>query len=105
MAEDTDNVEYDASDIEQVKVRKSKAKLAQGVQDEMLRALMDLPQGRKFMWWLLEQCNTFGSAFGPDTHLSYLAGGRQEVGKLLFAEIMRVCPDRYLAMVKEKEND
>jgi hypothetical protein len=81
--------------------RRVSAKQEEKEFDDMLRAIMDLPLGRKWIWRLLADCRTFATAFGSEPHLSYFAGGEQNVGFRVLAQIMRACPQQYLRMVQE----
>lgn len=94
----------DLGNPEDVGKRVSKAKLAQRELDEGLRSLMRSPISRKWMWAHLTSLGAYASPFGPDPHMTYFRGGRQNVGLELIAEINRVCPELYPLMVKEQED-
>lgn len=87
--------------------QRDKIRRDQAVRDNTLRALCAHKDGRDFLWWLLEQGNTFGVAFATDsagrhdTGLSAFLAGKQSYGRLVLDEILRAAPEAYLSMTKE----
>lgn len=65
------------------------------------KAVMQLPEGRRFVWWLLDRCSTFESVMrdGPESVLYH--AGRQDVGHLLMGHVIATDPDAYLLMQRE----
>lgn len=94
----------DLGNPEHVAKARTNAKLRQREIDDGLKFIMSTPQGRKWMWSHLAGCGPFQSPFGVDPYMSYFAGGKQNVGLQLIAEIHRVCPAQYAIMAKENSD-
>lgn len=92
---------YDASDPVQVNNARKKAARLERERLDFVKAILDLPQGRKWMWQLLERCYIHSNpvALG-DTHATYQNLGRQDIGKSLLADAMQF-PEEYVQMAKE----
>lgn len=65
-----------------------------------LRAVMDTPAGRRFIWRLLGRCGTFQSGWTPSAEIHLRAGMRQ-IGLQYFGEVHEHCFDAYQAMERE----
>jgi hypothetical protein len=95
---------YDAGDPEQVRAARKMAKAAGVDQDNMIRAIMDLPQGRKWVWEILTRCKVFQTTFDRNGLTMAFQAGEQNIGQGILADIMRVCPERYLTMTQEQNS-
>lgn len=94
--------EYDSSDPEQVNKAHQKASTARRDELDFVKAIMDLPQGRKWMYNFLATCNSFGNPVVPgDTHLTYHNLGAQNLGKKLLQDIDEAAPAEYVLMMRE----
>lgn len=103
MAEE-DEGPLDLGNPEHVAKARTSAKQRQRELDEALKFIMASSLGRAWMWEHISACGPFQTPFGPDPHLSYFAGGRQNVGLELIAQIHRVCPSQYAVMQQENSN-
>jgi L-amino acid N-acyltransferase YncA len=65
-----------------------------------LDAVMATQPGRAVMWALVRRAGVYESVWRPSAEIHYLAG-RQDFGKELLAELLRICPDKYLTMESE----
>jgi hypothetical protein len=65
-----------------------------------LRAVMDLPAGRRFMWRTLAATGLYRSSYHPSA-LIHFNEGQRSIGLTLLAEITAHCPDQYLKMQAE----
>ncbi len=94
---------------------KAKARADEDIRRRTVQALMSHPDGRRFLWKMLEECNvfqqTFSSAPGGFALMSF-AEGRRSVGLRLFADISRWAGNDFVkAMVEnstatiEEEDD
>lgn len=69
-------------------------------------ALLTVPDGREFLWWLLTI-----SRFGVQPHVvgapdaTSFACGEVNIGLQLFARMMEVNPDRSITLIKEQQYD
>lgn len=66
---------------------------------------MQMQLGRNWIWRQLALCGVFRSPFGNNPHMSYFAGGEQNVGLRILAELVRVCPDLYTQMMMEHSRE
>lgn len=71
---------------------------------EDLKTVISTPEGRRFIWRMLDHCGVFRSVFSPSAHI-YYNSGKQDVGHFLQGEIGRDFPDLYQLMVKENGTD
>lgn len=96
-----DEEELDLGNPNHVAKANKEHKLLQREIDDGLKWIMATPQGRRWMWHHLSSLGPFQSPFGVDPHMTYFAGGRQNVGLQLIAEIHRVSPAQYTVMSQE----
>ncbi len=67
--------------------------------------LMTEPRGRRIVWMLLARAGTFQSSFtGEALGTAFQEGGRNQ-GLQLLNSIIEHCPNRYLEMLLERNND
>lgn len=67
-----------------------------------LRAVMSMPQGRRFVWWLIDAVGgTFSPSYAEDGLNTAYNEGRRAVGIGLMTEVQRVVPESYLTMLRE----
>ena len=99
---------YNAGDAQQVAKAQGRAKTHELRKRSGLRKLMSDPEGRAWMWGLLEECGVFQSSFSTDVATMAFAEGRRQVGLMRLAEINRLDPNLYVKMALEntkKSND
>ena len=95
------------ADRKTVKARRKVSVTAEKDREATLAGLMSIPNGRRWMWWLLGLCHVGHQpahilASGPvDVPRSFLNFGEMNIGNQLIAAIYRACPDEYARMVKE----
>ncbi len=106
-AEAENNLEqsYDASDEEQVTAARKKGGRNRRARLEFIQAMMELPEGRKWLWNILEKCFIFGNpVVQGDPHATYFNLGQQNIGKLILQDVQEF-PELYVKAVAEaKEN-
>ena len=90
----TDVATTDEQGSEQTKTEAFHARAAR----EDLRAVVDTPAGRRFVWRLLGRCHLFHSA--PAESVERFEGERN-IGHLLMTEIEREAPKSFLQMWNE----
>jgi hypothetical protein len=84
---------FNAADEQQVRDRKRTAKDAIEVQREDLKALLDQPAFRRFIWRHLHvTCGIMQSPGSTNGTLQSMQIGKQDVGRALWAEIEGVDP-------------
>jgi hypothetical protein len=107
IAEAEDNLEqpYNAADEEQVAAARKKGGRNRRARLEFIQAMMELPEGRKWLWNILEKCFIFGNpVVQGDPHATYFNLGQQNIGKLILQDVQEF-PELYVKAVAEsKEN-
>jgi len=93
---------FDASNLQQVNDRKRDAGRRRKEARVVVANLLSHPQGRNWMWDLLEGAHMFRPSFIPgDPHASAFAEGERNIGLKLLADIMIAAPDAFTLMLKE----
>jgi hypothetical protein len=92
---------YDAGDRRQVERREKTAKTARAQRGEDLRWLMGDLRGRRFLWELLGRAGIFRGSMGPSAEVTAFNEGRRDLGLVVLADLMRVCPELYARMQAE----
>lgn len=93
---------YDASNPDHIAEQRNRARQTAQREGNMLRALMDLAEGRAWMWDLLASCHMFSTSFAKNSLEMAFAEGERNVGLRLMAAIQSKCPDLYIKMVQEQ---
>ena len=99
-----DETTFDASNPRHVKKRRDESKRTDNKRDAFLSAMMEQPEGRSWMWWLMEQTNMYHASFSPNAMVMAHKEGARNVGLAVLAEVMRVAPAEYLLMMKERQD-
>lgn len=96
---------YNAADAQQVNNARKKAGRKRVNRLEVVKQLMEVKEGRAWMYDLLGKCGTFTAPCSDSPHRDAQAAGRQMVGHWLQADIMSAAPEQYWVMVKEARSD
>lgn len=101
-AEDTLAVPYDTADPKQVNnARKAEARHRR-TRLNVVAGLMDLKEGRAWMYGTLEACHIYQSPFFQgDPHNTSFRCGEHNVGLRLLADVMAAAPKQYVTMCEE----
>ena len=91
-----------AADENQVRDAKEKDKLRNEKDANDLRWVLSMPQGRRFLWKLLETCGVYRSSFTGSSETFFLEGQRN-VGLQLLAQITAADSEQYLTMIRESK--
>ena len=91
-----------ASDKPQVERagRKQKNRREQELAD--IRAMLELREGRRFIWSRLEKCKVFASIWDPSAKIHFLEG-RRDVGLQLMADVAEADETAFLVMMTEEQ--
>ena len=73
--------------------------------DDAVAALVQHPQGRQYIYWLLEISGIGRNPYTPNALNTSFACGQLNVGQQIQAHLIEVAPDAFLAMLKEKEEE
>lgn len=91
----------DLSDPLDVRKRNREVAAAAKRRQEMVMAVMTMPQGRELIWEILEWCRPFANPFKYDALATAFACGEMNIGQRLIAAIQPACPDLYMQMTTE----
>lgn len=96
---------YNASDPEQINLARKKYSRKKAGHLQVLKALMELADGRMFVYELLEFCHMYQSSFMQgDPYSTAFREGERNVGLRLTADIMSAAPNDYVKMLQEAKN-
>jgi hypothetical protein len=73
--------------------------------DDFVKAGLSTPQGRAYMYWLLEVSKTNYQPFTGNALTTSFNCGEMNIGKQVLAHIIEVAPDDYLKMLKERREE
>ena len=95
---------YDASDPEQVNNARKKSGRRKKENLDFIRAMMTIPDGRKWAYEQLVKCNVFSTPFmHGSTDGTAFNCGMQNWGLQFLADITTSAPDKYVDMLKENK--
>jgi hypothetical protein len=93
----------DITTVEGVQERNKKVKRKQLDLDAAIAAIMSQPQTRAWLYNLLTDCNMYRTSFDRSALSMSFNEGARNVGLVITANIMRVCPESYAQMLREAE--
>lgn len=73
--------------------------------DATFRDLLKKPEGRDFLWWLLQTGKVGMQPFQGQSDLTAFACGELNVGQIIFARLLETEPAGYLRMLEDRAND
>lgn len=91
---------YNAGDAQQVDERKRQAKDIERRRIAGLKAIVDHPDARLWLWGLLSFCGIARSSFTGNSE-TFFREGQRNVGLRIQAELTEHHPDKYIDMLKE----
>ncbi len=91
-----------AADEEQVKEADQKVKSQRDRELSDLRIVLDLPEGRRVFWRILEFCGIHESVWHPSA-LIHHNSGKQDVGHFIMAEIVKADQEFFYQMMRENK--
>jgi len=91
-----------AADAKQVKSAGIKSRLQKKEQLADMRALLEMPQARRFFWRFLSRCGLFSSSYDPNPNTVYFKEGARNIGLELMAEINRANPTVLVEMMTQQ---
>ncbi|WP_220668083.1 Bbp19 family protein [Raoultella ornithinolytica] len=84
-------------------VRKKGILMQRDIDD--IRFVMDSAQGRRVIWAVLEQGKVFSACFAGDPQVTAFNEGQRNLALALFQRVMAHCPDQYLKMAAEANEE
>lgn len=79
-------------------------RLADARREGVVKMLMSTPDGREWVFDLLGRCHLFGSTYTSDSRQSAFLEGERNVGLVLLADVLRICPELYLQAQRESND-
>lgn len=92
---------YDAGDEAQVKDRNQKVENETAQLDADLRKLLDRPEGRRVMWWVISEAGVYRTSFTGNS-TTFFNEGRRDLGLSILARISSVDNEALLSMMREQ---
>lgn len=80
----------------------SKKRARRAAELEDVKWLLQSPQGRRFIWRLLEKAGIYRSTFTGSAPHDAFAEGIRSVGLMVIADVFAADPDAYTKMLKEQ---
>jgi len=93
-----------AADPEQVMAAKQKVESANDKRLNDVREVLNTVRGRRFFWRYLGVCGVFKTSLANEHQIFYNEGMRN-VGLNLLADVNEACPEAYLLMMKENQEE
>lgn len=100
MSEDEEP--YNAGSAKQVRARGRKEAKLEAQATEDLKALLESPAGRRFLWRLLGKCGVWQTSFHPSGQQFAANEGRRGVGVELVTEIIETDPQAWIDLQQEQ---
>jgi len=67
--------------------------------------LLRIPQGRRALLWILEQCGVYQAVFTGDDNVTNFNLGRRDIGLRLIAKLETVGPESYPTLLLTRAKD
>ena len=93
---------YDSTNRRDVRAAEKQAKVADQQRKEIVNGIMSVAPGRSWMCDILESCHIFATSYSDVPVRMAFMEGQREVGIRLLTDIMAACPDRYIEMMRER---
>lgn len=100
-ASDESAPRLDAGHQHSVETAKKRSRRLAAERDATLAGILEVPQGRRLLWWLLEQSHIFVPSMAATAELTAFREGERNVGLILLDRVMAVAPDAFAAMQAE----
>lgn len=93
---------YNAAERKDVRRAEKVAKLADRQRVEVITNIMSTIPGRAWMLDRLERCHIFATTFVNDALITAFGEGQRNIGLQDIDDIMQACPDKYILMMRER---
>jgi len=94
--------DYNADDPKQVNRARKKAAREKLQHDEVIRGIMSVKEGRKWIYHILEFSCMFGNPIASgDPYSTYANIGMANIGKMIWSEVEDAAPEFCTLMLKE----
>lgn len=92
---------YDSTNPKHVAIQRRSSIEAQKSLDTFIAYTMGTVDGRRYLHNLLVRCHVFANPYTGDAGSTAFACGELNIGQQILADIMRICPDEYIQMMRE----
>jgi hypothetical protein len=99
----TEDGPFSPSNPAHVSKREKLARRAQARADADMRVLLNMPEGRRTIWRLLERGRMFATTFSTDSATAAFNEGGRNAALALVADVLRADPAAYGAMMLEAQ--
>ena len=93
---------YDAGNRRDIREAQKRAKVEEQQRREIVNGIMSVGPGRRWMCDILETCHVFATSYADSGLRMAFLEGQREIGLRLLMDIMGACPDRYIEMMRER---
>lgn len=93
--------DYNAAEPAHIRDAERSARQAELERHEVLRGIMSVGPGRKWMWDLLVSAHMFSSSFSTSALQMAFTEGERNIGLRLMVDLQAACPQLYQTMVQE----
>lgn len=97
-------VQANAADENEIKGARDREKRREMRDRDDLKQILDTKAGRRFIWRKLQECGFFRSSFTGNSE-TFFREGMRNMGLKLMAEVNEACPEAYVLMLKESQED
>ncbi len=94
---------FDAGNPRHVGRARDNEKREEKLRGAVVAGLMDMPEGRKWLWSLLANCGLYETPYSDVALRMAYNAGRGDVGRRLLADIVQFAPEMYVQMIKEHQ--
>lgn len=92
---------YNATERSDIRIAEAAARVASREDDSVIFELMRTPSGRAWMHRRLAVCQVHSTTFTGDALTSAFKEGQRNIGLMFESDLLRVCPDEYITMMRE----
>ena len=95
--------DFDDDSLKAEKAAKQEFLAQRDIED--IQFVMNSEKGRRVVWSMLEKGQVFGACFNVDPHITAFNEGQRNLALMLFQRVMAHCPDQYLKMANEAQEE
>lgn len=94
-----------AANASQVNDADYKKRSAREKELDDVRVILNLKEGRRFVWRYLSECGVFQTSFTGQSNQTFFNEGSRNVGLKLLADVNEANPESYVTMVNEGQGE
>jgi hypothetical protein len=93
--------QYDPLNKAHIAIQRRQAKAEDDTRDTFIQHSMGVVEGRMYFHALLVRCHVFANPYAANGRSTAFNCGELNIGQQVLADIMRLCPDEYVQMMRE----